>query len=58
MDDLPAVVDHLRAVLGNAAFDRCGAAGADLNMAEAVGYARHHIEVARQEAAEPDSRGT
>ena len=38
--DLPAVVDHLRAVLGEIAFDRCVAAGAAMEPAEAVPYAR------------------
>jgi hypothetical protein len=29
-----------------------------MDLGEAVGYARHHIEIARRQAANPDSRGT
>jgi predicted ATPase/class 3 adenylate cyclase len=56
--DLPAVVDHLRAALGDAAFDQCVAAGAAMDLADAVEYARHHVELARRQATNPDSRGT
>jgi hypothetical protein len=56
--DLPAVVDHLRAALGDAVFDQCAATGAAMDLADAVGYARHHIELARRQAANPDPRGT
>jgi predicted ATPase len=56
--DLPAVVEHLRTELGDAAFDQYAATGAAMNLAEAVGYARHHIELARGQAANPDSSGT
>jgi hypothetical protein len=56
--ELPAVVDHLRAVLGDAAFDQYAATGAAIDLAEAVGYARHHIELARRQAANPDSGST
>jgi predicted ATPase/class 3 adenylate cyclase len=56
--DLPAVVDHLRATLGDAAFDQCAATGAAMDLGEAVGYARHHIELARRQAANPDSGRT
>jgi hypothetical protein len=52
--DLPAVVDQLRAALGDAAFDQYAAAGAAMDLTEAVGYARHHIELARGQAANPD----
>jgi hypothetical protein len=55
---LPVVVDHLRAALGNAAFDQCTATGAAMDLAEAVGYARHHIELARRQATNPDSGRT
>ena len=34
--NLPAVVDHLRSVLGEPAFDECVAAGAAMEPAEAV----------------------
>jgi tetratricopeptide (TPR) repeat protein len=56
--ELPAVVDHLRVALGDAAFDQYGATGANMDLGDAVGYARHHIELARRHAANPDSRGT
>jgi predicted ATPase len=55
--DLPAVVDHLRAALGDAAFDQCADAGAAMDLADAAGYARHHIELARRQSANPDSGG-
>jgi hypothetical protein len=56
--DLPTVMGHLRATLGDAAFDQCAATGAAMELGEAVGYARHHIELARRQAANPHSRGT
>jgi hypothetical protein len=56
--DLPAVVDHLRAVLGDAAFDQCAATGAAMDLADAVEYARDHIELARRQAANTDSGRT
>jgi hypothetical protein len=56
--DLPAVVDDLRAALGDAAFDQCAATGAAMNLADAVGYARHHIELARRQTATSDSGRT
>jgi hypothetical protein len=56
--DLPPVVDHLRAALGDAAFDRCAATGAAMDLADAVKYARHHIELARRQSANPDSGRT
>jgi predicted ATPase len=56
--DLPAVMDSLRAALGDAAFDQCAATGAAMDLADAVGYARHHIELARRQAANPDSGAT
>jgi hypothetical protein len=52
--DLPAAVDRLRTTLGHTAFDQCAEAGAAMDLAEAVGYARHHIELARRQAANPD----
>jgi hypothetical protein len=52
---LPGVVDRLRAVLGDTAFDNCAATGAAMDAADAVAYARHHIELARRQAANPDS---
>ena len=55
---LPGVVDHLRAMLGDTAFDKCAATGAAMDAADAVAYARHHIELARRQAANPDSGRT
>jgi hypothetical protein len=52
--DLPAMVDHLHAALGDAAFDQCAATGAAMDLADAVEYARHHIELARRQATNPD----
>ena len=56
--ELPGVVDHLRAVLGDTAFDNCAATGAAMDAADAVAYARHRIELARRQAANPDSGRT
>jgi hypothetical protein len=56
--NLPAVVDHLRAALGDAAFDQCAATGANMDRGDAVGYARHLIELARRQTANPDTGGT
>jgi hypothetical protein len=56
--DVPAVVDHLRAALGDANFDQYSDTGAAMDLADAVGYARHHIELARRQTANPDSGRT
>jgi hypothetical protein len=56
--ELPAVADHLRAALGDAAFEKCAATGATMDLADAVEYARHHIELARRQTANPDCAGT
>jgi hypothetical protein len=56
--ELPAVLDHLRAALGDADFDQCAATGAAMDLADAVGYARHHIELARRQATNIDSGST
>jgi hypothetical protein len=56
--DLPAMVDHLRVVLGDSNFDQCAATGAAMDPAEAVAYARHQIELARRQTANPDSGNT
>jgi predicted ATPase len=45
--DLPAVVDHLRTVLGGTAFDACAAVGAAMRPAAVVEYARHQIHDAK-----------
>jgi hypothetical protein len=56
--DLPAIVDHLRAALGDAGFNQCAATGANMDLGEAVEYARHHIELVRPQAANPDPSRT
>jgi hypothetical protein len=56
--DLPTAVDHLRAALGDTAFDQHASTGAAMDLADAVGYARHHIDLARRQAANPDTGGT
>ena len=48
--DLPAAVDHLEAELGKAVFDECVANGAAMERADAVRYARQHIQHARPRA--------
>jgi predicted ATPase len=55
---LPAVMEHLHATLGDAAFDQCAATGASMDLGDAVGYARHHIQLARRQEANPDSSRT
>jgi hypothetical protein len=55
---LPDAVARLRSLLGDAAFDQCAATGAAMDLAEAVGYARHHIELSRRQTANPDTGGT
>jgi tetratricopeptide (TPR) repeat protein len=56
--ELPAVVDNLRGVLGDAVFDQFAATGAAMDLADAVGYARHHIELARCQDANLDTDST
>jgi predicted ATPase/class 3 adenylate cyclase len=56
--ELAGAVHHLRSVLGDAAFDQCAATGAAMDLADAVAYARHHIQLARRQGAEPDSGRT
>lgn len=41
--DLPEMVTRLRAALGNAVLKGCTAAGAALELGDAVGYARRHL---------------
>ena len=48
---LPDVVAHLRSVLGEVTFDTCVAAGAAMEVAEAVRYAHEQIHVASHELA-------
>jgi hypothetical protein len=45
--DLPDTLVRLRAALGDAAFEQCAARGAAMEFADAVGYARTQIELAR-----------
>jgi hypothetical protein len=52
---LPEVVDHLRAVLGESAFDEYVAAGAAMELGESVQYAQGQIRLAQQQFAEADS---
>jgi hypothetical protein len=56
--DLPALVNHLRAALGDTVFDQCSATGVAMDLGEAVEYARHHIELARRQTANLHSGGT
>jgi hypothetical protein len=44
-----ALLDHLRAVLGETAFDHCVTAGAAMEPGDAVRYARSHIQLARHQ---------
>jgi hypothetical protein len=48
----------LCAALGDGAFDQYAATGAAMDLADAVEYARHHIELARRQTANPDPRHT
>ena len=50
---LPGLVDHLRTILGSTRFDECVAAGAALEFADAVRYARLQIRLLRSELAMP-----
>ena len=50
----PGAVHHLRSVLGDTTFDQCAATGAAMDLADAVAYARHQIQLARRQAAKPD----
>jgi predicted ATPase len=55
--NLPDTVAHLRVTLGETAFDQHAVTGAAMELADAVAYARHHIQQARNDAASPDSGG-
>ncbi len=50
---LAAVVDHLREELGQTAFDQCLAAGAAMDSADVVQYARRQIRLARAAESPP-----
>jgi hypothetical protein len=47
--NLPAVVEHLRSVLGEARFDECVATGAGQSTVEAVRYAHRQLQLTRRE---------
>jgi predicted ATPase len=47
--NLPAVVDHLRSVLGDARFDKCVATGAAQSTADAVRYAQRQLRLTHRE---------
>ena len=53
--DLPATVARLHATLGDTAFDECAAAGANMELGDAVAYARAQIQQARRQAVTPSS---
>ena len=47
--ELPGVLARLRTVLGETLFDERVATGAAMEFADAIGYARHQIQLARRE---------
>jgi predicted ATPase len=47
--DLPATIDHLRTVLSESRFDECVAAGAAMELAQAVQYAHQQIQHTRRQ---------
>ena len=47
--NLPAVVDHLRSVLGDTRFAECVATGAGQSTADAVQYAHRQLRLTRRE---------
>ena len=51
--DLPVVVDHLRAVLGDTVFNQYAATGAAMEPGDVVAYAHHHIRTTRTESTAP-----
>jgi hypothetical protein len=50
--DLPIVPDHLCSALGRISFDRCVAAGAAMEPADAVAFPRDQIQAARRQIAD------
>jgi hypothetical protein len=50
---LPGAVDHLRTVLGQTRFDKCVAAGAAMELNDAVQFARRQIELTRSSLSDP-----
>ena len=53
--DLPAVVDHLRDVLGEADLEACVATGAAMDLSDATQYAQRQIRPAQRQLQEPTS---
>ena len=53
LPSIPGLVDHLRTILGSTRFDECVAAGAAMELADAVRYARAQIKLLRSELAMP-----
>ena len=51
------MVDSLPALLSQRVFDDCVAVGAAMELAEAVHYTRHQIQLARQELLVPPDNG-
>jgi predicted ATPase len=51
--NLPGTVEHLHAVLDDTKFNQCVAAGAAMESADAVAYARDEIQAARRQFAGP-----
>jgi class 3 adenylate cyclase len=45
--------DHARVALGDAVYEECAAAGVAMELADAVTYTRHQIQLARHQAASP-----
>jgi predicted ATPase len=54
--DLPAVVDHLRSILGETRFDELADVGAAMAIGDAVSYAQHQMQLADQSPVEPRQR--
>ena len=55
--DLPDTVDRLHATLGDTAFDERAAAGANMELGDAVAYAQAQIQQSRRQAATPSPSG-
>ena len=47
--ELPTVMDRCRAKMGHTLVDQFAATGASMELADAVAYARHHLQAARTE---------
>ena len=51
--DWPERIEQLRTALGESRFDECAAVGAAMELADAVRYARHQIEVTLRQLGDP-----